>query len=80
VEQEHETMATSTYEQVLHAAQQLTREEQRRLREELAASEPAQKSGSSYGILKHLGQAPSAEDIDDVRREMWAGFTDDEAA
>lgn len=30
-------MASSTYEEVLHDAQQLTPEEQRRLREELAA-------------------------------------------
>jgi hypothetical protein len=73
-------MATSTYEQVLREAQQLTPEEQRRLREELAASESAPKHTSSYGALKHLGPAPSVEDIDEVRREMWAGFAEDEAA
>jgi hypothetical protein len=28
----------------------------------------------SYGALADLGSAPSAEDIDQVRREMWRGF------
>ena len=26
---------------------------------------------SLYGLLADLGQAPSADDIDDARREMW---------
>jgi hypothetical protein len=29
---------------------------------------------SFYGIAADLGSAPSAEDIDDVRREVWANF------
>lgn len=29
---------------------------------------------SLRGALKHLGPAPSAEDIDEVRREVWANF------
>ena len=28
----------------------------------------------SYGALADLGSAPSAEEIDEVRREMWRGF------
>lgn len=35
---------------------------------------------SSYGALKHLGPAPSAEDIEQVRREVWSSFSSDEAA
>jgi hypothetical protein len=27
-----------------------------------------------YGALADLGPAPSAEDIDEIRREMWANF------
>jgi hypothetical protein len=29
---------------------------------------------SLYGVLKHLGPAPSAEEIDEARREMWSNF------
>jgi hypothetical protein len=29
---------------------------------------------SLYGIWADLGPAPSAEDIDEARREMWANF------
>lgn len=29
---------------------------------------------SSLGILAYLGNAPSEEEIDEVQREMWAGF------
>src|SRR5947209_2653167 len=29
---------------------------------------------SLWGTLKHLGPAPSAEDIDEVRREEWKNF------
>jgi hypothetical protein len=29
---------------------------------------------SMYGICADLGTAPSAEDIDEVRREIWANF------
>ncbi|MGH2353884.1 MAG: hypothetical protein ACRDI2_12365 [Chloroflexota bacterium] len=28
---------------------------------------------SALGVLAHLGPAPSAEEIDEARREMWAG-------
>jgi hypothetical protein len=30
------------------------------------------------GLLADLGPAPSAEDIDEVRREMWANFPRDD--
>lgn len=29
---------------------------------------------SLWGALKHLGPAPSAEEIDEVRREVWKNF------
>jgi hypothetical protein len=29
---------------------------------------------SLYGLLAHLGSAPSAEEIDEARREIWANF------
>jgi hypothetical protein len=33
---------------------------------------------SALGLLADLGPAPSAEDIDEVRREMWANFPRDD--
>jgi len=33
---------------------------------------PRSRSESIYGVLSDLGPGPSAEDIDEVRREMWA--------
>lgn len=33
-------------------------------------------SESVYGILADLGPGPSAEEIDEVRREMWAYLDD----
>ncbi len=74
-------MATVTYETVFEQARQLTLAEQRRLREDLAALEvqprPAPRE-SLYGIAAHLGPAPSAEEIDEARREMWANFPRDD--
>lgn len=35
---------------------------------------------SSYGTLRHLAPAPSAEDIDQVRQEIWESFGADEPA
>jgi len=40
---------------------------------EQVGSSPA-KRVSLRGLLADLGQAPSSEEIDEVRREMWAGF------
>lgn len=79
-------MATIAYEMVLEEAQQLTREEQRRLRDELttivgnAEGQPTRRRRSSYGALAHLGPAPSAEDIDEARREAWANFPREDIA
>lgn len=35
---------------------------------------PKQPKRSLLGVLAHLGQAPSAEEIDEARREIWANF------
>ena len=35
---------------------------------------------TTHGLLADLGPAPSAEDIDEVRREMWANFPRDDIA
>ena len=78
-----QTMATVTHEHVLQEVQQLTPEEQRRLRDHLTVlvADPATRPvlrRSSYGALAHLGPAPSAEEIDAVRREVWASFPRDD--
>jgi hypothetical protein len=33
---------------------------------------------SLWGLCADLGPAPSAEDIDEIRREMWANFPRDD--
>ena len=43
------------------------------LKQELTTSGPKPRR-SSYGALAHLGPAPSAEEIDEARREAWANF------
>ena len=35
-------------------------------------------SRSLLGIVAHLGSAPSAEEIDEARREAWANFPRDD--
>lgn len=40
------------------------------LKQDLQTAVPP--SSSAYGALADLGPAPSAEEIDEVRREMWA--------
>ena len=74
-------MATTDYETVLRAARHLSSEEQQRLREELAyPAEPSPRPKRSLrGALADLAPAPSTEDIDEVRREMWANFPRDDS-
>ena len=43
------------------------------LEKDFAAQAPVPRP-SLYGALADLGAAPSAEDIDDARREAWANF------
>ena len=73
-----------TFEQVLQMAQRLPLPERTRLAACLTPAangtvpkteEIAQPFTSSlWGALAHLGPAPSAEEIDEARREMWGNF------
>jgi hypothetical protein len=40
----------------------------------------AQQTQSQWGAWSNLGPAPSEEDIQEVRREMWANFPRDDIA
>ena len=75
--------ATMSFDQVLELAKRLQPADQARLVEQLApvlvealtATEAKPKPRRSLlGILAHLGSAPSAEEIDEARREAWANF------
>lgn len=76
--------AEITIEQILNLAKTLkpTEREQliARLKTVLESSpiksdaEPATPRRSLRGLLSDLGPAPSAEDIDEARREMWGNF------
>lgn len=67
-----------TFQDVLEAARKLSQEEkaqlldiiQRELKHERHTSAPQ----TFYGALADLGEAPSAEDIDEARKEMWGNF------
>ncbi len=71
----------ASLEQILPAALQLSSLDKVRLIERLIRvlesdfTEPLEKPYESlYGILADMGPAPSAEEIDETRREMWANF------
>ena len=80
------TVATATpissFEQVLELAKKLTRQDKLQLIADLARQlqeepppAPAKKPYRSLrGALADLGPAPSAEEIDEARREAWANF------
>lgn len=78
-------MAVKNFEEVLTEALQLSPVDKARLVERLAATlehdlenvSPKPKR-SLYGLCADLGPAPSAEDIDEVRREVWANFPRDD--
>jgi hypothetical protein len=75
-----------TLEQALTVVEQLSPGDQLRLIERMVPGIQRSISDvslvkprvSSLGILAHLGSAPSEEEIDEVRREMWAGFGEGE--
>ncbi len=73
--------APANFEEVLRLARQLSPLDKLRLIEgvipdlELTLQKvPRGPLRSSYGALADLGPAPSAEEIDEVRREMWGNF------
>ncbi len=60
------------------AAQGLTLQEWlRKLAEENESDQPAKPFKSGYGMLAKYGRAPSAEEIDENRREMFRSFAED---
>ena len=72
---------TITLEQVMVLARQLPPLEKIRLVEQIAPEierdmlqQRPTRRRSLLGLCADLGPAPSAEDIDAIRREMWAGF------
>lgn len=76
---------TPSLEEVVGLAKQLSPADQLRVVERLASGLEtkieAEKEGplvSLFGALAHLGAAPSAEDINEVRREMWSNFPRDD--
>lgn len=76
-----ETETATTLEDVFALAQRFSPVDQARLIERLTSgiitvlgAEKKTPRPSLYGILAHLGPAPSAEDIDEMRREAFANF------
>lgn len=74
-----------TLEEVLKLAKQLSPVDKLRLIERVApevehdlVAGPDRGSRSLLGLLKDLGPAPSAEEIDAARRQAWASFPRDE--
>ncbi len=72
---------TVTLEQVVSLARQLPPVEKVRLIERIAPeierdmlTQRPVKLRSLLGLCADLGPAPSAEDIEEIRREMWASF------
>ena len=45
--------------------------------EEIEPDQPGKPFKSGYGMLAKYGPAPSAEEIDENRREMFRGFASD---
>jgi len=74
-------MSTVTLDQVFGLAHQLSPRDQARLVVRLAPAleraldQPLSRPRPDFwGILSDLGSAPSAEQIDEARREAWANF------
>jgi hypothetical protein len=60
------------------AAQGLTLQDWlQKLAEDPGTDQSAKPFKSGYGMLAKYGQAPSAEEIDENRREMFRGFAQD---
>jgi hypothetical protein len=61
------------------AAQGLTLQDwlQKLASEEPESTQPGKPFKSGYGMLSKYGPAPSAEEIDENRREMFRGFAKD---
>ena len=84
------TTTDVTFEQVFRMARRLRPVDQARLVARLAPAmerlveqidhAPAEQPRLPLrGLLADLGPAPSAEEIDEVQREMWASFSEEHA-
>lgn len=84
------TTTEITFEQVFRMARRLRPVDQARLVARLAPAmeqlveqidhAPAGRPRMPLrGLLADLGPAPSAEEIDEVQREMWASFSEEHA-
>lgn len=81
------TTETLTYDEIAALALNLTPVDKMRLIEQLAGRLQHDIHGYAplpkrdiRGALAHLGgPVPSAEDIDEARREMWGGYTREES-
>jgi hypothetical protein len=84
------TATEITFEQVFKMARRLRPVDQARLVARLAPNmerlaEQVELSTSTRprtplrGLLADLGPAPSAEEIDEIQREMWASFGEEQA-
>ncbi len=67
-------MAQPTLQDILDLVQQLSHEDRSRLIQEVVQLPAADPPRSQYGVLAHLGPAPSMEDFDAARRELSADF------
>ena len=70
-----------TFEQILSLVNHLSVEDKLRLIERIVpeiqkslATMETPPSRSLWGLCSDLGQAPSVEEIDAVRKEIWANF------
>lgn len=70
-----------TFEEVLAAAEKLSQEDKERLVEHLSAELPVitrshqpKVDKTLRGLWADLGPAPSAEEIDEARKEAWKNF------
>ncbi len=79
-------MATSPYEDAIEAARKLSTKQLAQLIADLSGALARELQGehlrsaprrSAYDALAHLGPAPSADAIDEARREAWASFPRD---
>jgi hypothetical protein len=70
----------SSLDEAVEMVRKLSPLDQLRLVEQVIASlkptftEKRGRKKSLYGLCADLGTAPSAEEIDEVRREVWANF------
>jgi hypothetical protein len=79
-------MQENGLKQLVTLATRLTPQDKIRLIERLVSdlerhivAEHATPRRSLYGICADLGSAPSAEEIDEARREAWASFPREDA-